>query len=150
MKIDHFLLVGALIQGQIDEVDAAKQQKQGLDTDETELRAQATENTLSQNDIDPFLEPPSVHIQAGRTLEAGAITLGSQQPLELSSLVTLQDRGSLFSNFQARLSDWLTDMFKAYQYKFPPGCNRVELQGTDKVSTTFGCRVLAYTTSNKR
>ena len=136
MKIDHCLLVGALIQGQIDEVDAAKLHGQELDADETEL--DTPEDTLSQQEVDPFSEPPSVHIQTGKTLEAGAITLGSQQPpLELSFLESLHDRGSLFSNFQARLSDWLTDMFKAYHYKFPPGCNHVELQGTDRVSPTF-------------
>jgi hypothetical protein len=131
-----------LIQGQIDEVDAANQHEQELDADETEI--DAPEDSLSQN-IDPFSEPPSVGIQTGKTLEAGAITLGSQQPpLELSSLESLQDRGSLFSNFQTRLSDWLTDMFKAYHYKFPPGHDHVELQGTDRVSATFGCRVLAH------
>jgi hypothetical protein len=133
LKIDHFLLVGTLIQGQIDEVDAAKQHEQELDNDETEV--DAPEDTLSQKDIDPFSEPPSVGIQTGKTLEAGAITLGSQQPsLELSYLETLQDRGPLFSNFREKLSKWLTDMFKEYHYQFPPGCDSVKLQGTDKVS----------------
>ncbi|KAN0127630.1 hypothetical protein V8E53_014549 [Lactarius tabidus] len=133
LKIDHFLLVGTLIQGQIDEVDAAKQHEQELDNDETEV--DAPEDTLSQKDIDPFSEPPSVGIQTGKTLEAGAITLGSQQPsLELSYLETLQDRGPLFSNFREKLSKWLTDMFKEYHYQFPPGCDSVKLQGTDKIT----------------
>jgi hypothetical protein len=138
LKIDHFLLVGMLIQGQIDEVDAAKQHEQELDNDEAEINALEDTQALSQENIDPFSEPPSVNIQTGRTLEAGAITLGSQQPsLELSYLGSLQDRGCLFSNFQARLSSWLTEMFKAYHYKFPSGCNHVELQGTDRVSTIY-------------
>jgi hypothetical protein len=143
LKIDHFLLVGTLIQGQIDEVDAAKQHEQGLENDRTEVVT--PEDTLSQDQIDPFSQPPSVGIQTGKTLEAGAITLGSQQPsLELSYLENLQDRGSLFSNFQVKLSEWLTDMFKEYHYQFPPGCNCVKLQGTDRVSATFGYRVLAH------
>ena len=128
-----------LIRGQIDDLDAAKehgQPEQELQTDETEL--DASQKTLSQEGIDPFSVPPSVGIQTRKTLEAGAITLGSQQPrLTLSHLGSLQDRGSLFSNFQTRLSAWLTDMFKAYHYQLPPGCDCVKLQGTDMVSTTF-------------
>jgi hypothetical protein len=138
LKIDHFLFVGMLIQSQIDEVDAAKPHEQELDNDETE-------DTPSREDIDPFSVPPSVGIQTGRTLEAGPITLGSQQPsLELSYLENLQDQGSLFSNFRKKLSDWLTDMFKAYHYKFLPGHDCAKLQGTDRVSATFAYRLLAH------
>ena len=130
-----------MIQSQIDEVDAAHAEQLGQEleiiTDATEL--DASQEALSQDNIDPFSEPPSVGIKTGKTVEAGAITLGSQQPpLELRHLESLQDRGPIFRNFQTRLSAWLTDSFKAYNYKFPPGCDRIKLQGTDKVSTAFG------------
>jgi hypothetical protein len=139
LKIDHFKLVGALIQGLIEEVDAAEQHKQELSTDERELNASQSTFTPSQGNFDPFSQPPSVGIQTGKTLDAGAITLGSRQPpLKLHCLESLQDQGSLFYNFRTRLSAWLTAMFKAYHYKFQPGCDRVELQDTDMVSTTFG------------
>ncbi|KAF8258702.1 hypothetical protein EI94DRAFT_1910877 [Lactarius quietus] len=95
LKIDHLLFVGLLIQSQIDEVDTARRM---TDTDDLEIE----------------------------TLEAGAVTLGSQQPpLTLSYLESLTGQESHFINFRHRLSKWLTDMFNAYKYPFPPGCTCV-------------------------
>jgi hypothetical protein len=142
LKLDHFSFVAALIRDQIDEFDAAIIREQATGDDEL-LERDAPGSTGEHIDPPPILEPPvadNLSYQRRRvTFEAGAITLRSQQPpLALSYLESLRDQGSIFSNFRARLSTWLTSMFPLYGFSFPLGCTRVEFQGTDKVSTSFG------------
>ncbi|KAF8257057.1 hypothetical protein EI94DRAFT_1842699 [Lactarius quietus] len=93
----------------IDEVDAARQCEQKADDDDLETGA-------------------DTQASGGRTLEAGAIILGSQQqPLALSLFESRTGQESHFINFRHRLSKWLTDMFEAYQYHLPSGSHALKI-----------------------
>ncbi|KAF8266993.1 hypothetical protein EI94DRAFT_1771963 [Lactarius quietus] len=96
---------------------------QKADDDDLETGADTQASRGAQESINlSLVEPPSVGIQTGRTLEAGAIILGSQQqPLALSLFESRTGQESHFINFRHRLSKWLTDMFEAYQYCLPSG-----------------------------
>lgn len=138
MKFEHNTFVTALIRDQIDEVDsAARDQATGDDEMEQDAPVRAQEHTADPSGEELSVVDNLPYQRRRSTFEAGAATLRSRQPpVELSHLESLEDQGIIFSNFRTKLSAWLTYMLPLYELSFPPGCTRVDLQGTDKVSTT--------------
>jgi hypothetical protein len=142
LKIDHLLFVKVLIRDQITEVDAAIHHEQVMDN-ETELNAAGGTQEHLTPSPEPIADSLLISQTGGKTFEAGAVTLRSQQSPQ--TLAYFESQGLIFSNFCARVSAWLTALLPVYGFSFSPGCTRVKFQGTDKVSTTFGYfRVLAH------
>ncbi|KAH9009316.1 hypothetical protein EDB85DRAFT_2162874 [Lactarius pseudohatsudake] len=137
LKHKHVALVGELIRGQINELNAAIRE-QATNDDSDDIGGDALGSTQGQH-ISSSLEPP---VQGGSScqgrrsmFDARAVILRSQQaPVTFEALEVRRAQDRPFRNFRARLTAWLTDTMPLYRFSFTPDCTRVEFQVDDKIA----------------